>query len=220
MRCAVCEKESNNRRVCPYCFTPYPVEGPSAKRASAARGSTGTRSSTGASPAGGAGSAGGSAGSSAGGSASDAANDALAGITAAAARAWAKFRAQTPLVQFSAAGIALVLVLWWATREEPQFEAGVVPSDIIATPMQREEAVALIKHTRGTAIVDIQQDEVFVTYQPQAFPVREDGQLALAQQFARADEIVEGRKRRIFFYNPNGKQFAQADGVRGVILVK
>ena len=35
-----------------------------------------------------------------------------------------------------------------------------------------------------------------------------------------ADEIVEGRKRRIYFYNPNGKLFAQADGVRGVVLVR
>ena len=36
----------------------------------------------------------------------------------------------------------------------------------------------------------------------------------------RADEIVEGRKRRIYFYNPNGKLFAQADAVRGVVLVE
>ena len=33
-----------------------------------------------------------------------------------------------------------------------------------------------------------------------------------------ADEIVEGRKRRICLYNPNGKLFAQADEVRGVVL--
>jgi hypothetical protein len=42
----------------------------------------------------------------------------------------------------------------------------------------------------------------------------------VAQQFAEADGILEGRKRRIFFYNPNGKLFAQSDATRGVILVR
>jgi len=50
--------------------------------------------------------------------------------------------------------------------------------------------------------------------------VLEAGQLALVQQFTNADEIVEGRKRRIYYYNPNGKLFAQSDGVRGVVLVR
>jgi hypothetical protein len=201
MLCAVCNKESKNLRVCPYCFTPYPAEGPSAKRPSSMRSAV---------PSGG--------GASAGGSAS--AGGLLDTLRGALSGAWALYQKQTPVVRFSSAGIALVLILWWATREEPQFEAGTVPSDIIATPMQREEALAVIKQTRGTAIVDVQQDEVFVTYSAATFPVREEGQLALAQQFARADEIVEGRKRRIYFYNPNGKQYAQADGVRGVVVVR
>lgn len=201
MLCAVCNKESNNRRVCPYCFTPYPAEGPSAKRPSSVR----SAAPTGAGAPAGAGSP---------------LDTLIATVGRAWQRAWAWYQKQTPVVRFSSAGIALVLLLWWATREEPQFEAGVVPSDIIATPMQREEALAIIRQTRGSAIVDIQQDEVYVTYNAATFPVREDGQMALAQQFARADEIVEGRKRRIYFYNPNGKQFAQADGVRGVMVVR
>ncbi|WKW12631.1 hypothetical protein Strain138_001928 [Pseudogemmatithrix spongiicola] len=142
------------------------------------------------------------------------------GLRALARRGWAFYQKQTPIVRVASAGIVLVLVLWMATSDEPEFEAGVVQSDIIATPMQREEALAVIKQTRETAIVDVQQDEVFVSYPAATFPVREEGQLALVQQFTNADEIVEGRKRRIYYYNPNGKLFAQSDGVRGVMLVR
>jgi hypothetical protein len=128
---------------------------------------------------------------------------------------------QTPLVRWSGAGIIIVLILWVATGGgQREFEVGVVQSDIIATPLQRDEAIALIRQTREQALVDIQSDEVFVSYPAATFPVQEAGQLALVQQFTEADEIVEGRKRRIFFYNPNGKLFAQSDGVRGVVLVR
>lgn len=197
MICSACGKESKNQRVCPFCFTPYTMEGP-AKRQS-------TRTAPPSAPTG--------AGQSPVADAVGAVRDTLAAL-------WAKFRKQSPIVQFSTAGILVVLVLWWATGEEPKFEAGVVQSDIIATPLQRDEALAIIKQTRETALVDIQQDEVFVTYSAATFPVLEEGQLALVQQFAHADEIVEARKRRIFFYNPNGKLFAQADGARGVVLVR
>lgn len=202
MLCAVCNKESKNLRVCPYCFTPYPAEGPSAKRTSSTRQMpvTGT-----AAP---------------GGSGAAPVAEAIERLRALALQGWAFYQKQTPIVRYASAGIVLVLVLWWATSDEPAFEAGVVQSEIIATPMQREEALAIIKTTRETAIVDVQQDEVFVSYPAATFPVREEGQLALVQQFTNADEIVEGRKRRIYYYNPNGKLFAQADGVRGVVLVR
>ncbi|MBA3852890.1 MAG: hypothetical protein C0503_00655 [Gemmatimonas sp.] len=202
MICAVCNKESKNLRVCPYCFTPYPAEGPSAKRTTSTRQapSVGTGAS--------------------GGAGAPALSEAVERLRALALQGWAFYRKQTPVVRYSSAGILLVLVLWAATGEEPAFEPGVVQSEIIATPMQREEALAIIKTTRETAIVDVQQDEVFVSYPAATFPVREEGQLALVQQFTNADEIVEGRKRRIYYYNPNGKLFAQADGVRGVVLVR
>lgn len=202
MRCVVCDKESKNLRVCPYCFTPYPTDPGPQRRATSARQ---TPNATGGSAAGGA--------SPAGSGIADRASEIVG-------RALATFQRQTPLVRYTSVGIALVLLLWWATSGEPQFETGVVQSDIIATPMQREEALAFIKQTRETAIVDVQQDEVFVSYAAAAFPMLEAGQLALVQQFTTADEIVEGRKRRIYYYNPNGKLFAQADGVRGVVLVR
>lgn len=198
MLCAVCNKESKNQRVCPYCFTPYPAEGPSAKRPtrSSPAPSAGAQASRGAGP------------------------SLLDTLREKAQDAWAFYLRQTPTVRYTSAAIAAVLLLMWLTRSQPQFEAGVVQSDIIATPLERDEALATIRSTRETALVDIQQDEVFVTYSAATFPVREEGQLALVQLFTRADEIVEGRKRRIYFYNPNGKMFAQSDGVRGVVLVR
>ena len=199
MLCPSCNRESNNLRVCPYCFTPYPSEKGQAQRRTTQRVQS--------PPPGGAAAASGPA------------------LTDRAKEAYETARAlvmrQTPVVRWTGAAILVLLLFWLLTSGgEPQFEAGVVQSEIIASPLQREEALAIIRSTRETALVDIQADEVFVSYPAATFPVREEGQLALVQQFTRADEIVEGRKRRIFFYNPNGKLFAQADGIRGVVLVR
>lgn len=202
MVCAVCNKESNNRRVCPYCFTPYPSDAPQSRQSTGVRQQSGTgRQST----------------------SGMRAQPAPAG-NGLGAKANAFVARQTPIVRWSAAGIVLVLIVWAIVGSgndgKVEYEAGSVPSNIIATPMQKQEALALIKHTRETALVDMQTDEVFVSYPAATFPLLEEGQIALAQQFARADEIVEGRKRRIFFYNPTGRIFAQADGVTGVTVVK
>lgn len=216
MVCAVCDKESNNRRVCPYCFTPYPADAPESRQStgtarkstSMGRPSTGVpRASTSVKQA-----------AWPGGPSSQAAPSGGAG--GAVARARALFMRQSAIVRITAVGIAVVLLAWMFTGgdEERGFEAGSVPSNIIATPMQREEAIALLKRTRETALVDMQSDEVFVSYPAATFSVLEEGRIALAQQFARADEIVEGRKRRIFFYNPTGRIFAQSDGVTGVTV--
>lgn len=227
MKCQVCEKESNNKRVCPYCFTPYPPE----EIAAAARSGSHQRvsqqlprqsqqvprqSQQGPRP-----SQQGPRQSAQAPRHSGTVPEAPSGLTIALRRGRDMVMAQTPVVRWTGAGILLVLLIWMFTGgEEPGFEPGTVPSNIIASPMQQEEAVALIKHTRETALVDESSDEVYVSYPAASFPLRADGQIALAQQFARADEIVNGRKRRIFFYNPNGKVFAQADPVRGVTVVR
>jgi len=214
MVCAVCNKESNNRRVCPFCFTPYPADAPESRQStgvgrqstSVPRQSTGVpRQSTAVKKPSGPGA------KSAGGA--PAGGGAIAGARAA-------FMRQSPTVRFTSVGIAIVLVVWLFTggEEERTFETGSVPTNIIASPMQRTEAIALIKQTRETALVETQSDEVMVSYPAASFPLLEAGQIALAQQFARADEIVEGRKRRIFFYNPSGRIFAQSDGVTGVTV--
>ena len=42
--------------------------------------------------------------------------------------------------------------------------------------------------------------------------------LAFARAIANADAVQTGRARTIFFYGPDGRQFAQADGLRGIYL--
>jgi len=191
MICIACNKESKNLRVCPFCFTPYPAAQAQKRQSQRVQ----------------------AAGSPFGRFAGPVAE--YFGI----ARTW--FLRQTSVVRWSAVGIVVLILFWMFTGpSDPRLEPGVAQSNIIASPLEREEALAIIKQTRESALVDIQSDEVFVSYPAATFPVRGEGQLALAQQFARADEIVEGRKRRIFFYNPNGKLFAQTDGAQGVVLTR
>jgi len=191
MLCTACNKESKNLRVCPYCFTPYPPEP-----------APGARTSSRMSPT--------SAAPGPGGAGKSLVTE-IRGVV----------MRQSPVVRWSSLGIVLVAVLWIATGSSGGSPAnGATTEVVIATPLQRDEALAVIKQTRETALVDVQQDEVFVSYPAATFPLREEGQLALVQRFAEADGIVEGRKRRIFFYNPNGKIFAQSDASRGVTLAR
>lgn len=199
MICSSCNKESTNRRVCPFCFTPYPGESPAA-RGSVQRPRESVRTVPVESPGG----------------------TVATSVTNAGADLGAFIKRQSPIVRWSGLGILVVGMLWYLTGDDPRLTAppGEVPANIITAPMQRDEAIALVKQTRDQALVEMQSDEVFVTYDARVFPEQLEGRLALAQQFTRADEIVEGRKRRIFFSDPNGRVFAQSDGVQGVRLVQ
>lgn len=197
MICVACNKESNNRRVCPYCFTPYAAEGAQGRAST----SGGRASRSGAAP-----------------SFADGLN--LGPFEPV--RTW--FRQQTPVVRWSAVGILVVGVIWAFTRG-PEIPSTPPPTRVpvagsAGPAMSREEAVALIRHTRETALVEEQSDEVTVSYPAATFPVQPEGQVMLAMQFARADEAVLGRKRRIFFHSPSGRMFAQSDGVTGLTVVK
>jgi hypothetical protein len=191
MICIACAKESKNLRVCPFCFTPYPAEQAQKRQSQRVQ------------------------------KAGSPIQQVLVPLKETYQNLRDAVMRQSKVVRWSGAAILVVLIVWaFSGPSDPRLQVGVVTSDIIASPIEREEALAIIKQTRETALVDIQADEVFVSYPAATFPVRGEGQLALAQQFARADEIVEGRKRRIFFYNPNGKLFAQTDGAAGVILTR
>jgi hypothetical protein len=195
MICTACRKESNNRRVCPYCFTPYPADGLQGRpTAPAGRAST-------ARPV------------------ADEGGMNLGPLEPA--RAW--FMRQTPVVRWSATGILVIGLVWLFTGgdQTPRGEGQVpVPAKVALAPMSRDFALSIIKQTRETALVEEQSGEVFVSYPAATFPVLEEGQLQLVTQFAAADEVVEGRKRRIFFHNPSGRRFAQSDGVTGVTVIR
>ena len=204
MHCDTCDRDSSNRRVCPYCFTPYPTDESGEKNAS-------KRASpppivTPRPPAN-----------------SGTANDSLA------ANARERFMRQTPIVRWSAVGIFLVFAFWvFSGGDEAATAAGSAAGSAAGgttsaaapalPPMTVDQARAHIAQTRGTALVETNGDEVFVSFTAAAFPLRDDGQRALVERFSQADELVEGRKRRISFYNPNGRLFAQTDGAGNLIL--
>lgn len=196
MHCPTCDRTSTNRRVCPHCFTPYPVDDgtPSLRRnptplSQPAQGS------------------------------------APVGAVSAGARAGAGGGASSsisPIVIWTGLGIALVLAAWLFLPGEPAGNASGGAGSVASAParptMSITEAQAVLRQTHETALVESQADEVFVSYRAATFPLREEGQLELAKRYAEADEVAEGRRRRIYFYNPNGRVFAQSDPVKGIVV--
>ncbi len=198
MHCPTCDRDSTNRRVCPFCFSPYP---PDDDRAPLTQRTTSVPRES-------------------------ASNLTLTQTIEHAAIGTRDFvMKQTPVVRWSGAGIALVLMFWMlSTRDAPAatgtrgMEGAGTPVPATEVTMTREAATAYIQQTRGTALVEMHNDEVFVSFNAATFPLKEEGQIALVMRFATADEVVEGRKRRIFFYNPNGRIFAQSDAVTGLTI--
>jgi len=96
---------------------------------------------------------------------------------------------------------------------------GVVAPDVTTTRMSKEMAEAFVRQINTGAVVERRGSEITITFQAANWPQRKVGQLALAQQYARAIEIVEGFSRNIRFLDPNGVEFAKADAA-GVTMLK
>lgn len=199
MYCPTCERDSTNRRVCPHCFTPYPTdEVPTAP----------SRQSTGASQ-------GGWPGQSARRARTvDYGSGPFGRVATVVMR-------QTPLVRWTGLGIIVVLLFWvFSDPAPPPTAPAGTPVAVDAAPMTSAEAQAIIQRTRETALVEMNGDEVFVSYFAATFPVESAAQVTLVRQFVRADEIVTGRRRSIAFYEPNGRVYARADPVNGIALLR
>ncbi|HET8771025.1 MAG TPA: hypothetical protein VFM71_08575 [Gemmatimonadaceae bacterium] len=128
----------------------------------------------------------------------------------------------SPVVRWTGLGIVLVVAAWLVLPGGPAVRpSGAVGSVAVAPErpmMSLIEAQAVLRKTREVALVESQPDQVFVSYRAATFPLKEEGQLELAKRYAEADEVVEGRRRRINFYNPNGRVFAQSDPVKGIVV--
>ena len=107
----------------------------------------------------------------------------------------------------------------FATRERV-IPVGVAVPNLIVAPMSPGEAARTLKTVNGTAQVEVREGELTVRISAPAFPQKREGQLALAQQYTRADEIVEGRKRAINFLDPDGNRFARSDPEKGVAMTR
>lgn len=108
---------------------------------------------------------------------------------------------------------------YFATRERV-IPVGVAVPNLIAAPMSPGEAASTLQTVNKNAQVEVRAGELTVRIAAVAFPQKREGQLALAQQYARADAIVEGRKRAINFLDPDGNRFARADAEKGVAMTR
>ena len=87
-----------------------------------------------------------------------------------------------------------------------------------AAPDARAAAESLLAQTAQRATIEQSGDELVVTYAVTGFPGDEKERTALAEAYARADALVQGRRRTIYFYSPKGEVFAKSDSVVGVVM--
>lgn len=109
---------------------------------------------------------------------------------------------------------------FYFVERDPRIPAGVAVPNMITIPMTPLEASGMLTVVNRSAHVEVHDGELTVQIPEKTFPERRAGQLALAQQYARADEIVQGHRRAITFLDPNGRRFAHADPEKGVVLTR
>ena len=191
MLCPKCGKESNNLRVCAFCQTPYPKGGSAqADSSRTTRAVAASRKSK------------------------TSSSDGLPGDPNAKAR-------RSRLIRWSAIGaLAAITAAYYISARERPIPVGVVIPNLIAGLMSPGEANVTLNTVNAGGQVEVRDGELFVRVGAAMFPERRDGQLALAQQYARADEIVNGRKRAISFLDPGGSSFARADPAKGVAMTR
>ena len=133
----------------------------------------------------------------------------------------AVFTRLTPVQRWGIIGLlAVVTVGYYLATRERVIPVGVAIPNLIAAPMSPGEAASTLKTVNETAQVEVRDGELSVRFASAAFPESREGLLALAQQYARADEIVEGRKRAINFLDPDGNRFARSDPEKGVAMTR
>jgi hypothetical protein len=116
--------------------------------------------------------------------------------------------------------LAVFTVGYYFYARDRVIPVGVAIPNLIDHPMLPGEATATLATVNAKATIEMRGGELLVRISADRFPERRDGQLALAQQYARADEIVEQHKRVISFLDPSGIPFARADPQSGVMMVR
>ncbi len=133
----------------------------------------------------------------------------------------AVFARLSPAQRWGVIGLlAVVTAAYYVATRERVIPVGVAVPNLIAAPMSPSEAASTLRTVHATAQVELRDGELTVRITSAAFPQRRDGQLALAQQYARADAIVEGRTRPINFLDPDGTRFARSDPQKGVTMTR
>jgi hypothetical protein len=189
MLCPNCGKESSNLRICAFCQTPYPISGPGAAPTPRFTRSVPTPRASKAIPS------------------RQAGDPRIAIARRSRVRRWVAIGL-----------LATFTVVYYFLEREPAIPVGVALPNLIAAPMSPTDAAGELKSVGATAQVQEHAGALTVRISAATFPQRRIGQLALAQQYARADEIVQGHKRAITFLDPDGNPFAKADPEKGVMM--
>ncbi|MDP1889315.1 MAG: hypothetical protein Q8K55_00370 [Gemmatimonadaceae bacterium] len=116
--------------------------------------------------------------------------------------------------------LAVVMVGYCFATRERVTPVGVAVPTLVAAPMSPDEAASTLQAVNETSQLEVRDGELTVRLASAAFPPTREDQLTLAQQYARADEIVEGRKRAINFLDPDGNRFARSDPEKGVAMTR
>lgn len=124
-------------------------------------------------------------------------------------------------IRWSVIGLLAALTAgYYIVGLERDIPVGVVMPNLITRPMSSIEATEFLRTINGSAQVEVRGAELIVRIAAATFPERRDGQLALAQQYARADAIVQGRRRKVTFLDAGGVSFASADPDKGVTMTR
>jgi len=191
MLCPACGKESSNIRVCGFCQTPFPTDD-RGRVTSQRRPSRATSAVQ--------------------------ARDEPPGSPAAARAAAAN---QKRMLQWAGMAIvAIVAVIYFWSGREKTIPVGVAVPNTSLEKMGKVEANSILAGAKPNAVIEEHNGELDIQVMATVFPQRRDGQLAFAQQYARADEIVTGSKRMIVFMDPTGSRFAVADPEKGVMMTR
>ena len=135
----------------------------------------------------------------------------------AVGRAWGWYRRQTPIVR-RLLPVILFLSLFALIPVDSGDDMGPGVTVPQATPDAKAQAESLLAQTAQRATIEQSGNELVVTYAVTGFPGDDGERKALAEAYARADALVQGRRRTIYFYSPQGQVFAKSDSVVGVVL--
>jgi hypothetical protein len=110
------------------------------------------------------------------------------------------------------------LVWRFVINADPSIPVGVVAQEMVTAPTQ-VQAEAIVKRMKDNAKVVTKGTDIIVTIPSKIWPLRRVGQLAIAQEYMHAVEKVQGVKRSILFYDPDGVMYARTDE-GGVVMLK
>ena len=144
----------------------------------------------------------------------------MAGMPAGARGSHGTKATLSPVVKWGMPALIVAFGVWYFVfAGERRIPVGVVMPNIVTVPMTQIQAEGLLRRVKETGSVETRGADLAVTFPRAIWPERRDGQLALAQQYARAVEMTEGKKRNIGFYDPAGNLYAKADPT-GVMMVR